>query len=434
MLKIPVPARADLDKGIKKTYFDMLFATEDNAAHRIDVQLFRGREAVNIADAAVNGYFIRYSDNATIPIDGSASGNIASVTLKKSCYNKPGQFAVIVKATLDGVTNTVFYGEGAIQASSTDTYLDEENIIPSLSDLLAQIDVMEKATANANTATGNANTAADAANTAAERADDAAQQVEGMTVSAKNGETVDAEISEQNGVKHIAFTLQAGVTPEITFTAETGAAGTNVEITQGGTLEKPTVHLTIPRGDTGSVDGIDYYEGTPSALGTASPGDANGVARGNHVHPMPSAEDVGALAADGLLDKTYPVGSIYMSVNSTSPASLFGGTWERLKDRFLLGAGNTYTGGNTGGSATHTLTEAQLPKVTGTILSSFDGGVEGVFNSATGAFSVSSSKKSASVETGSNTRYSTVTMTFGSGSSHNNMPPYLVVNMWKRTA
>ena len=42
------------------------------------------------------------------------------------------------------------------------------------------------------------------------------------------------------------------------------------------------------------------------------------------------------------LDKTYPVGSIYLSLNSTSPASLFGGTWKQIKDRFLLAAGDTY--------------------------------------------------------------------------------------------
>ena len=60
---------------------------------------------------------------------------------------------------------------------------------------------------------------------------------------------------------------------------------------------------------------------------------------------------------DGLLgielSKVYPIGSLYMSTNDTSPASLFGGTWEQLKDRFLLGAGDTYAAGVTGGSATH---------------------------------------------------------------------------------
>lgn len=60
-----------------------------------------------------------------------------------------------------------------------------------------------------------------------------------------------------------------------------------------------------------------------------------------------------------LLDLIYPIGSIYTSVNSTSPATLFGGTWQQLKDRFLICANNTYTAGSTGGAATVTLTAAQ---------------------------------------------------------------------------
>lgn len=50
-------------------------------------------------------------------------------------------------------------------------------------------------------------------------------------------------------------------------------------------------------------------------------------------------------------DIVYPVGSIYMSINSTSPATIIGGSWERIQDRFLLSAGETYTAGATGGSA-----------------------------------------------------------------------------------
>ena len=57
----------------------------------------------------------------------------------------------------------------------------------------------------------------------------------------------------------------------------------------------------------------------------------------------------------------YPVGSIYMSVNATSPSVLFGGTWEQLKDTFLLSAGDTYANGSTGGASTVTLTSDQMP-------------------------------------------------------------------------
>ena len=43
-----------------------------------------------------------------------------------------------------------------------------------------------------------------------------------------------------------------------------------------------------------------------------------------------------------VIDMVYPVGAIYMSVNNTNPGNLFGGTWEQIKDRFLLSAGDTY--------------------------------------------------------------------------------------------
>lgn len=67
-------------------------------------------------------------------------------------------------------------------------------------------------------------------------------------------------------------------------------------------------------------------------------------------------------SATNLLPKIYPVGTIYWSTKSTSPASLFGGTWIQIKDRFLLCAGSTYSAGSTGGEATHTLTVAEMPK------------------------------------------------------------------------
>ena len=63
-----------------------------------------------------------------------------------------------------------------------------------------------------------------------------------------------------------------------------------------------------------------------------------------------------------LLDKLYPVGCIYQSAKATSPAELFGGTWEQIKDRFILAAGDTYAAGSTGGEATHTLTVNEMPR------------------------------------------------------------------------
>jgi hypothetical protein len=58
----------------------------------------------------------------------------------------------------------------------------------------------------------------------------------------------------------------------------------------------------------------------------------------------------------------YPVGSIYMSVNSVSPAELFGGTWEQIENMFLFGASDTILPGTIAGEAEHILTASEMPK------------------------------------------------------------------------
>lgn len=61
------------------------------------------------------------------------------------------------------------------------------------------------------------------------------------------------------------------------------------------------------------------------------------------------------------LDDIYPVGSIYMNINSTNPANLFGGVWKQIKERFILGCGDTHTAGSTGGEFEHTLKIDEIP-------------------------------------------------------------------------
>lgn len=308
-----LPYSVHLDEPIVKTPLPTLFATEDKAAHRFELTLYTGGAPLDLAGAGVTAYFIRHADRATVPITGSIEGGKAVVVLSDACYALPGKFTLTIKISSGSVREAVFFGEGGVTRSRTDSMVDPDDVIPSIDELLAQITAMETATAAANTAAGNANikasaaqtaanaanTAAGSANTAAGNANAAAAKIDGMTVSASASATAAATVSEKNGVKHIAFGLprgETGATPVISFSASTGAPGTDVELEQSGTAAAPVVHLTIPRGDTGAVDGIDYYAGTPKALGTASPGTANGVARGDHVHPMPTADQVGALA------------------------------------------------------------------------------------------------------------------------------------------
>ena len=125
--------------------------------------------------------------------------------------------------------------------------------------------------------------------------------------------------------------------------------------------------------------------------------------------------------SDYIVDKIYPIGSIYLSVNNTSPSILFGGEWEQIKDRFLLACGDSYKSGQTGGEATHILSINELPShehpyVT---VSSIQFDLNN-YNMASG-FNVQNE--------GTGIAY---TNAVGGNRPHNNMPPYLAVYIWKR--
>ena len=115
----------------------------------------------------------------------------------------------------------------------------------------------------------------------------------------------------------------------------------------------------------------------------------------------------------------HPVGSVYMSADATSPATLFGGTWAAIgAGTFLVAAGAGYEAGVTGGEATHVLTAAEMPTHYHQIWSlnwEVATGTSGAVATAYG------DKGGASGNA-------------GSGEAHNNMPPYLAVYMWRRTA
>lgn len=176
----------------------------------------------------------------------------------------------------------------------------------------------------------------------------------------------------------------------------------------------------------------------------------------------------------------YPVGSIYMSVNAINPGTLFGGTWNQIKDKFLLACGDTYSNGETGGSATHTpsgsvgnhaltttelpshthsytkatgvgnhkLTVDEMPKHTHDIRAVGDQAVAS--GSGTTVDTLSLQLITQTLPTGGDGVHnhpintaSDNTGATGSGSGHNHtftgtsqntLPPYLAVNVWVRVA
>lgn len=139
------------------------------------------------------------------------------------------------------------------------------------------------------------------------------------------------------------------------------------------------------------------------------------------------------LGGNALIDRIYPVGSIYISTSSTfNPQTAWGGTWRKTADgRCLIGANSTYPLGSTGGEATHTLSNNEMPSHSHNLsdwaMSWKQNGDEGEVNLGVSATS----------EAWSNNRgyfKSQTSKTTGDGQPHNNMQPYLAVYIWERTA
>lgn len=138
----------------------------------------------------------------------------------------------------------------------------------------------------------------------------------------------------------------------------------------------------------------------------------------------------------GIINFIYPIGSIYMSTNNINPTLFFGGVWEQIEDRFLLAAGQTYIAGNTGGEATHALTINEMPSHDHNGIywgvdykdSHYPWGLnnDGISNGFSSGYS--------STRGGPNNEHAMYTGENGGGQPHNNMPPYLVVYIWKRVS
>lgn len=189
----------------------------------------------------------------------------------------------------------------------------------------------------------------------------------------------------------------------------------NVTNALGYTPPTTDTKYTLPTGNASTLGGVKLSDSTSSTSSTSG-----GIAA------TPAA--VKAAIVEAKL-AAWPIGSIYMSVNSTSPASLFGGTWEKLSNTFLLAASSSYPAGSTGGESTHKLTQSELPNYS---LSVTNG--SNVIRSKTGKTADAYVQTQPSGWGIPNWESKTVTVASGgSGEAHNNMPPYLAVYMWKRT-
>ncbi len=212
------------------------------------------------------------------------------------------------------------------------------------------------------------------------------------------------------------------------FPADTGSdyqvkltASDSFTTVSGGILSLPAAFALLDFDRTNKAVGIGQRAGTAGTLSLGLPIKMGGNRITDLGTPITNTD---AASVDWVIKNVwaavYPVGAIYISADSTSPASLFGGTWAMITNRFLLAAGDLYEGGTTGGEAAHTLTVSETPSHNHTINAWYGGIGDG-----------------AAVQrgwSGSTTNKPATTSSTGGGKAHNNMPPYFAVYMWQRVA
>ena len=248
----------------------------------------------------------------------------------------------------------------------------------------------------------------------------------------------------------------AGTIANVTASVNNTVGTPSVDVTLGGTPQNRTFNLAFKnlKGDTGAQGTMDHralghrndanqhtiaaitglqnaLETSGAHIGPTAPTDATKIwvdtDENSEALPLATTTEPGLMSAedktklDNILDLVYPIGSIYMSVNNVDPQVIFEGTWEKIEGKFLLGASSAYPVGSTGGEATHKLTVDEMPKH-----------AHGFITHAGGIGSSGSNAQIGFV--GQTPPREIYTNNVGGNQAHNNMPPYLAVYMWQRTA
>lgn len=186
------------------------------------------------------------------------------------------------------------------------------------------------------------------------------------------------------------------------------------------------------------IKGVDYFDGTNGVNGKDGTNGTNGKDGADGKSAYEYAKDGGYTGSESqfakdinptnlksdLVNIIYPVGSIYLAYNHVNPSTLFGGSWVRIEGRFLWATTASGTIGSTGGESTHTLTINEMPSHNHDLNSNLN------WDASNGTI--------AKFRTGSNGnnygKGNLNTAYVGGGQPHNNMPPYIEISAWRRTA
>lgn len=443
--------KVDLQTPQQVRHIGTLINQNDSGAHHVVLELTDGGAPAQLDGYTVVGAFAR-ADGNVVMLGGTIDGSIVDVELTSACYAVPGPCMLSIKLTGEEM-RTVYKAAGSVD-TETDGELVTDEEYTTFDEMVGKIvenylrDNPVQAEENDPTVPEWAKQPEPPKYTKADVGLSNVQNVKQYSasnpppypVTSVNGETGDVVIevsAEAVGLENVDNVRQysASNPPPYPVRSVNGMTGDVIIQATGGdggiTIETdPTVPAwakevnppTYSKTDVGlgNVDNVKQYsESNPPPYPVTSVNGQTGDVK---------------LELGGNVE-LYRVGDIYITTNSTSPASIFGGTWEQIKDRFLLGAGTSYTAGKTGGAATHTLTENEMPRHYHALNQQVTSGSATTLGIWATYFKSNYQVLDQTYEENQGVKaiaYGTGAV--GGNAAHNNMPPYLTVYIWKRVA
>lgn len=408
--------KVDLQTPQQVRHIGTLINQNDSGAHRVVLELTDGGAPAQLDGYTVIGAFAR-ADGNVVMLGGTIDGSTVDVELTSACYAVPGPCMLSIKLT-DKEMRTVYKAAGSVDTEKDgDLVTDEE--YTTFDEMVGKI-VQEYLRDHPVQAVETDPTVPEWA-----KQEDPPAYTK-ADVGLGNVENV-RQYSASNPPPYPVTSVN-GMTGDVVIQSTGEGGGINVET-------DPTVPAWAKEANPPT------YSKTDVGLGNV-----DNVRQYSASNPPPyPVTSVNGQTGDVSLElgssvELYRVGDIYITTNSTSPAALFGGTWEQIKDRFLLGAGDSYMAGSTGGEATHTLTQAELADHTHILRMEYPSGTY-TFGQWETYFKYFSQASPLIVEPWqADTSIAGYVYNTGgiknttAGQPHNNMPPYLTVYMWRRVA
>ena len=316
--------------------------------------------------------------------------------------------------------------------------------------------IKEASATSASAAKASENAAKNLASEASSSADSASESASGAALSAEAAKASETNaLASANSASASQTQIESDIAQaKLDITTERTAAVSAVEAAQATAISSIQTQGTesvtaVTAAQATSVSAVKAQEAA-SIQAIEADSVLAGYAKKDELSSLAAAvtQAVTQAVADAKL-AAHPVGSYYWSSESTDPSALFGGTWERVKDRFVLAAGDSYAVGATGGEATHTLSISEMPTHSHSIRLNREGADNGyggyvpvlgtpqAIKTNTGGYPPVESSNGVFTDHTRSTDLiadSEFIQETGGSTPHNNMPPYVAAYCWKRTA